>query len=413
MPLIATKAGMLGGRTGEVISNLLRVIHRHFGARDRGTTGFDIVLVCRSDSDYAAVQHARRQSRGGATNTAPPWLEHLATHASEGTLAVLFGAGVSAGIGLPSWSRLLDELILDLGCSDITPRQLARLDPVDAATVLIETAGRTRFNASIRRQLLRKRHALTHGLISNLRPPLAITTNYDQGYELAVKGASGERPRVLPWEAPRPGEPALLKLHGDVRRGQIVLSREDFVLMHAFRRPLAGILQERLMVGHVLTVGTAMSDATLVHAAEDVRALMSQTRLPDALTSSGTVLLTEPDEGRARLLAGTFDVAVASRELPARTPDGERLRHVQEAARRVDVLLDWLGMQASSSLAFMLDGKYSKLVASEDRPVAAALAALGTTLTESGSARDGQLGRRAERFLTELGWESPRRRRHR
>ena len=265
---------------------------------------------------------------------------------------------------------------------------------------MIESSGEEIFKARLRDILHRDRHALTHGLIASLQPPLAITTNYDKGYELAARAVNNEVATVLPWDSPASNRSArILKLHGDLDLGQIVLSRDQFVSMNAFRRPLSGILQERMMIGHVLAVGTSMSDATLVHAAEEVRALVSRTPSGTRRGKSGTIIFTEPDPARARLMKDTFEIADA----------GERgdLTVTLEAARNVDLLLDWLAMQSSSELSFVLDERYRSLLTTTDRRVAALIEAFREGYRATAGADVSELDRAVTAFLTSVGAPEP------
>lgn len=396
MPLIGTGEGGLRHATGELIDKVLEALEDHYRDR-RGPGGFDVVLVCKSPSDYAAVQYRRRAREGD--RAVPSWLATVVKHGQIGSLGVLFGAGASAGIGLPSWSGLLEHLVGLLDVRDITAAQLSSLDPVDAAGILVQAAGEPRFISALEDLLAKPRHALTHALISNLNPPLAITTNYDQGYELARLGATGKPPVVLPWNTAEPGVPGLLKLHGDVHLGKVVLARQDFVAMHAFRRPLAGLLQERLLMGHVLTVGTSVSDATLVHAADEVRALIADVRDPGDVGPVGTAILTLPDEGRARLLDGTFTVVVAAEGSNEVIQD-----QVMEAARCVDIVLDWVGMHVSVNTSFLLDPRYRDLLSDDDRVLAARVNDFVTALAKDGGLGSGAIGTRIQEFLNALGW---------
>ena len=172
MPLIGVGGGGLGARTGEVITALLQALADHFDSRADGTRGFDVVLVCNRASDYAAVQHTRKQppvpGRGGAGD-ASDWLRSLANHAREGDLAVIFGAGASAGLDLPMWPALLKEMAVK-GDEELARMNLSGLDSVDAATILITSLGEERFSELLRERLHRPKHALTHALLANLHP---------------------------------------------------------------------------------------------------------------------------------------------------------------------------------------------------------------------------------------------------
>jgi hypothetical protein len=292
MPLIGVGQAGLGGRTGEVISALLGAIGDHFDRTPAG--GFDMAIVTRDPSSIAAVQHARRERFDARSKSATPeWLDRIVRSARDGALAVMFGAGASASLGLPMWNELLARLVESLDDPTLADMDLTGLDPVDAATLLIEAGGAVWFAAALDRLLGTPRHSLTHGLIANLRCPLTITTNYDQAFEIAAQSITRVPLSVLPWDSDSGDGPRILKLHGDLSRGQLVLSRDQFVAMHAFRRPLAGVLQSRMLIGQLLAVGTSMSDATLVHAAEEFRALIEQAQSSGA--ASGSLTGASPD----------------------------------------------------------------------------------------------------------------------
>jgi hypothetical protein len=61
-------------------------------------------------------------------------------------------------------------------------------------------------------------------------------------------------------------------------------------------------------------------------------------------------------------MQGTFDVATAGR-----SSDPVAVRN---AARDVDLFLDWLAMRQSSDLSFVLDPRYRALLTDEDAEVA-------------------------------------------
>lgn len=364
MPLIGVGKAGHAGRTGEVIAALLDAVDDHFSRFDTGS--FDLVIATRDPSSIAALQHERRtRIPAGELEQTPRWLIDLVNAARSGRLAVMFGAGASAALGLPMWKGLLDLLVENLQGSDLTASDLARLDPTDAATLLIEAGGEEWFDRALGELLGTSRFAVTHALMANLRPPLAITTNYDQAYEAAAATVFGAPAVVLPWDSDEGAGARVLKLHGDLTRGQLVLSRDQFVAMHAYRRPLAGVLQSRMLIGHLLAVGTSMSDATLVHAAEEFHALIRQARAASPTSrdpNAGTVVLTRADPARARLLGRAFTVVSAD------DPNG-----VLESARDIDVLLDWLVMQSSSDLSFALDSRYEALLGPSDLVLATAL----------------------------------------
>ena len=400
VPLVGVRHGGLGERTGEVIAALIGTLSRRRGVDTVEPVPFDVVIVCNRDSDYAAIQHARRNLD---TSAPEPWLTALLAHSSSGKLGVMFGAGVSAALGIPLWNGLIHKLAVQFGMTHADALALERLDPIDAATVLVERAGGSEpFMDALRPLVTTEVHSLTHGLLANLKPALAVTTNYDHGYELALAGMGIEDVAVLPWAHPQDAaSTCVLKLHGDVTRGLVVLSRDDFVAMQAYRRPLLGVLQESLLVGHILAVGSSMSDPTLVHAAEEVTALVRQVDKQTGASRGpcGTVILTSTDSGRTELLKRTFTVAVADKH-----GDANDIR-VLEAARRVDIVLDWLAMRSSTDLSFMLDPIYRTLLAEDDRELAELLEGFAARYFDGDSVSRirSPLAAEVNAFLAELG----------
>lgn len=358
MPLVGTGAGGFAHARGAAITAMLEVITDF--QSNRMSQAFDIVIVCKDAADYAALQRARRN----AATRPPSWMETLIRAAASGQLGVLFGAGASATLGLPMWDQLLE--LLCTGLDTIDAKSLERLDPIDAASLILSElgegeAGNARFLERLATHVHTTETSLTHSLLANLKPRIAMTTNYDGGYEIAVAGMKSETTggracAVLPWEQPKTStQPVLLKLHGDVELGSVVLAREHFISMQAHKRPLGAVLQERMLVGHLLAVGTSMSDSTLVQAAEEVASLMHH--IPGASSGKqGTVLLTTDSQARRLLLERSFNVIAAG-------PSGGDSR---EFGRDVEIMLDTVAMFSSRSLGYLLDSKYDDLLPTDE-----------------------------------------------
>jgi hypothetical protein len=127
---------------------------------------------------------------------------------------VLFlGAGVSVGAGLPMWDTLLEELAAEARMTAEEVGALRRFDALDRARIIDGRLGGHQINDAVARRFRRYHHSLTHALLAALPVEEAVTTNYDQLFELA-SGAVGEHVAVLP-HAPRLDATRwLLKMHG-------------------------------------------------------------------------------------------------------------------------------------------------------------------------------------------------------
>ena len=102
-------------------------------------------------------------------------------------------------------------------------------------------------------------HAVGHALLASLRTAEAITTNFDALYEQACAATFDDRPRKLPWQKAEPGRGWLLKMHGDVDHGQLVISRDEYLAYDALWRPLASMVQTAMLTRHILFAGYSLT----------------------------------------------------------------------------------------------------------------------------------------------------------
>jgi hypothetical protein len=142
------------------------------------------------------------------------------------------------------------------------------------------------------------------------------------------------------------------------------------------------------MSGHVLAVGSTLSDPTLVRASEEVSSLLLRLGIDE---KRGTALLTVADGARTELLDGAFDVVTAT------GPGG-----IEEAARRVDILLDHVAMLSSSDLSFLLDPAYEYLIDARDSLLVEAIRRVEAALA-SADDHESDLRSRIRALLQTLG----------
>jgi hypothetical protein len=400
LPLVGTGLGGSAGRRGDLIPPLLDLLHEHVGTCD-----VDVALVTFDRSDYAAVQAARADLPG--TERLPDELEEharrLAELAAGGDLVPFLGAGVSAAAGLPAWWELL-ERVADAGdlLAGAGPEDLHGLGPLDAAE-LLRTALGARAVEAVTAQLDARRHSLVHGLLASLRPARAVTTNYDRLFELACERplASSGGLAVLPWDALDPGRPWLAKLHGDVRHpDSIVLSRGDLIGYDLTRRPLSSLLQGQMLTGHLLFVGSSMTDDAVVRLAWEVREL--QRAWGAAPRVVGTVLGLREEPLRARLWQDVlaFVPLRAGRDITAEGDSPER----RDPEGTLPAFLDRLAQLASRERSYLLDPRYAALVAPPLRPLRDALARLGEVVADLSPDADPAASARAGAALRAFGW---------
>ena len=395
LPLVGVNEGGFGSSYFSVITHLIPALESLAADLD-----IDIVLVTRARADYAAVQHFRRDQlipndaagAGAAAGEADQVLTDLADLARKGQLVPFIGAGASMGAGAPSWWALLRSLASDAGIDEGELPALQELDARDAAMVIARrikaspagaepqhepsmVARYEQIKERIRAEVDGDLYTVTQGLIAGLALPEAVTTNYDRQYELANTATYGGATdgagfAVVPQVRPSPGSPWLLKIHGDVATPEsIVISRDDYLRFDRDAGPAAGVLQSRMLTGHLLFVGYSMSDENIVRLARDVQRYREAFAASDAQAPVGTVLELMPNPMRHQLWDETLDFVTFGVPSSAGAEGVAERNGSGDAARRLRVFLDRLAMLACDDAPYLLDAKYQDLVMGQSRIV--------------------------------------------
>lgn len=334
LPLVGTGRGGARLVKGGVVSLLLPALQKELK-----THNLDIALVVDSAAALAACQAARSASSWPLSAEEDALAQRLADHAKSGHLALFFGSGVSAGSGLPSWGKLLEELAATENLDAPYRAALEQLNEADQAQVLALRTPPDQFRERIVHIIERVQHySLVHGLMAGLPHREAVTPNYDGLFERA-SAAAGEPISVLPYEPKRKGWRWLLKMHGDVKYSRdIVLTREDFLRYRNQRGALAGVVQALLLTRHLLVVGFSLRDENFVSIVDDVRRAVPPGPGREPL---GTALLFE-SAGPLRDL-WSREISIAS----------------VGSARRLEIFLDRVLACSSESSRHLLDESFS------------------------------------------------------
>lgn len=315
-------------------------------------TGSDVVLVCWGEQSYAAAQRTRLRLHDDPITDGrlQPTVERLADHARRKDLVLFIGAGVSKGAGLKSWTELLKSMLEHADRKLDNDSRLWELDVRDQAHLISRRYDSPeRYRAQLAREVDAGRYALAHGLLASLAAREAVTTNYDQLYELAVRTA-GRACAVLPYEPVTDQGRWLLKLHGSVDRPEdMVLTREDYLGLPARAGALFGVLQAMLLTRHMLFVGYSLSDDTFHKVMHEVR----QARAGHQ-GKVGTVLVLFEDPLLEAMWGDDLDI-VAMAPRPAGVTFEEQR---QAAARKLECFLDAVCLHAADVTSFMLDDTY-------------------------------------------------------
>ena len=352
----------------------------------------DVVVVSWDERSHAAAQRARLKSIGGSGSDAidlavANWKFHdpdrtkqlhsvardLAAKAIAGQLAIFMGAGVSAGAGLPGWSRLLTEVGASAP-SPVTPADIAKLpDPRDqAALVARRLGGERQLVDTVVGLLDRQRYSLQHGLLSSLPVREFTTTNFDELFELAAQ--TNDRPlRVLPVAEGAPSTDTdrwLLKLHGTLSEpNSIVLTRSAYLDAPRQRGALFGLVQAMLMTRHMVFVGYGLGDETFHDLVHEVR--YARSGQPESALGTTITLFDEPIQ--TEIWKG--DVAVVAVQP---TPEVMNDATIAMAGRDVERLLDLVGLLAADRWAFLLDPQFAGMLSPSEEELALLLGDLQT-----------------------------------
>lgn len=182
--------------------------------------------------------------------------------ASENNKLVIFvGAGVSANSDIPSWNQLIEHLSKDL---NLSPDER---DNLKIAQIYRDNRGEKEYLDKVRRVLKHRKGIFNelHELIFDLHPAHVLTTNYDDLLEQVIAH------NALPYSIIRhdqdfpyaPARNLLVKIHGDLEEGNLVLTEDDY-LLYENHRPLTVAFLRSIFTSYVvLFVGYSYSDQDL------------------------------------------------------------------------------------------------------------------------------------------------------
>jgi hypothetical protein len=399
LPAVGIGRGGLADQAGEAVRELMSVLYDLARRHD-----LDIALCVPRRSAFAAAQAARsillKEQKLSSETVWPAALtdelrlkaKELARYASQGKLALLIGAGVSAGAGLPLWGALLDRLAADAGMAEEWQEVKSLNLPLLDQPLLIEKRltqqrpGKSLGEAVCEVLAPHHHYSLTHALLAGLPVREAVTTNYDQLFEAAwSEGEEGKeavsKPPVLPYAIGPDLDRWLLKLHGCVSHPQdIVLTRDDYLEYAEQRGALAGVVQTLLITRHLLIVGFSLDDPNFYQIVDAVRRVLRRRERPrSAGQVLGTTLMVEQKRPVQALWKEELDW-VSTGQSPMFSP---------EAARLQEIFLDYVGSRVrdASRLSYMLKSRYANMLTAEEKEVAELLHTLGQKLPPRGTRR--------------------------
>ncbi|MCE9561396.1 MAG: SIR2 family protein [Planctomycetes bacterium] len=407
VPIVGTGRGGAAERAGEVVQELLPRLRDFATRKFPGGREFDVVLVCFDAASHAAAQAERVRHADWPTDLTDALkaeAQRLADHALRGELALFLGAGVSMAAGLPSWGGLLDELA---ACAKMTSDErlaLAELrNALDQATLVerrLKQQGESIGQAVAKILGTRRHYALAHALLAALPTREAITTNYDQLFEDAWNLSDPDGLSILPGAIKPDARRWLLKMHGCLSDAdRVVLTRSSYTRYDERLPALSGMVQAFLVTRHVLFVGFSLSDDNFHRIVDAVRRIRADGRPTGhfgtamSLGAGGlSEVLWEGDVKRIRI-----------DDQPESVPGFP----VAEAARRLEIFLDYLVSRTRDAGHLLVGDRFNSLLTAGERRLRDALVTFLADITGDHAAaiRGTVAWPQVERLLRGLGFE--------
>ena len=359
-------SGKGGFRTqrGELLDGLIRGLVSVAHDED-----VDVILVCFGHVMYSAAQSARKELTekneefdqvqwAGLSPELKTKGLRLAEMAKAGKLVGSSGWRF-IGAGLPDWRGLLESLAD--GIVEDGAETLRGLDSRDAMTVIRHYAEKQNKSAELEERMQSllagvrsgsanpalASYGYEHALLASLPTNEYITTNFDSLFEAAC---DHRQPRlsVIPQSASeiRPGSQWLLTLHGTVG-SDLVLSRSDYIGAAATHVALRGIVQALLMTRHMAFIGYGLAEDEfhqLMHEVRNVRSAAPGEHIGTGLVGSGI-----PHFNAIWPEMDMVETAETSDE------------NLSDQFRRLWMLVDWIGMNASSDASYIIDETFGYL----------------------------------------------------
>jgi hypothetical protein len=369
LPILGVGQGGGNSRRGDAIEMLLEVVEQ--AAKKHRV---DFTIVCYRQADFAAVQHLRREMKrkDPIQQSADSQIAQLADYARKDKLVLFIGAGVSAGAGAPTWQKLIDRIVEELKV-DLKHQSFSgwnELNEQDRAELLRLMAKREQrdIDEIVKVALDLPRASLIHFLLASMALSQVVTTNYDDLFEKAAAIPYGGALKVLPSASrPTPTDKWLLKMHGDINLGSIVLSRDDYLQYDNVRRPMASIVQAQLLTRHMLFVGFSMGDDNLTRLARDVGRFIEHYQDDDEDEKLiGTVLSSTPSGAKTWL----WDPHLKFYSPPLSAGDDAEAEFLPAWFRATEIFLDELLLEATPSKGFLLDQRYKSLLSEKEDELA-------------------------------------------
>jgi hypothetical protein len=233
----------------------------------------------------------------------------LARAIRERRVILFAGAGLSAGLGLPSWQDFIGRLGTELGFDPKTFLSLSTDFRSLAEYYCLEQGSLDGLRERMVREWAVADEKLAaselYRLIARLGFPLIYTTNYDDLLERAFElhGVQFHKVTTAKDIARRePGVATIVKFHGDLQDGALVLTETDYFRRLGFEEPLDVQLMADALGRGILFLGYSASDVNLRLLLFRLRQIWSD-RSDGESRPKSYIVMTRQDRIQQRILA--------------------------------------------------------------------------------------------------------------
>lgn len=188
----------------------------------------------------------------------------------ERRLILFIGAGVSMGLGLPSWEKLIDRMAEELGYEPDIFRTYGNALTL-AEFYRIKKGSFGRWRSEVDKEWHSERFDIAtskvHELIAKSDIDLIYTTNFDCWIERAYANWSRPYAKIVGVDdiaRAKPGVTQIVKFHGDFDDdASLVLGEASYLERMQFESPLDIKLRSDVLGRSVLFIGYSLSDPNI------------------------------------------------------------------------------------------------------------------------------------------------------
>lgn len=200
----------------------------------------------------------------------PDYPKELLKAAKERKLLLFVGAGLSANLGLPTWSQLIATVARDLDMDpDVAALHGDFLQIAECLYLRKQGLGdlRSRLDKEFNNNSIDISKSLPHLLLPHLSAPAIYTTNYDRLIERGFEHEKVAYNRVVTLRdliEVEDSETRIVKFHGDFSRDDsLVLTESQYFERLNFDKPLDIRLRSDMIGKTVLFLGYSFTDVNV------------------------------------------------------------------------------------------------------------------------------------------------------